>query len=201
MLMPTMLDTAKLPDADVRIVSTTSLGWRAHPSGGVQYEKLRRPTSQSVAESDDTIGAGRHFIRDVQHYGQSKIANIWTAAEVARQYGDRGITAVSVHPGVVRTSLVSGLGSTWKWITYIGNFGRVVSQEEGVRNQVWAAVGAGKNQSSKNGTKKVWGILENGAWYLPVGKKGDLGKVGSDRVLAERLWEWTEELFKENGML
>jgi len=32
-------------------------------------------------------------------YGQSKTANIWMANEIERQYGDRGLHALSLHPG------------------------------------------------------------------------------------------------------
>jgi NAD(P)-dependent dehydrogenase (short-subunit alcohol dehydrogenase family) len=40
-LLPVMLLTADLPDADVRIVSLTSTGWRGHPRGGIVFDKLR----------------------------------------------------------------------------------------------------------------------------------------------------------------
>ncbi|HMV68176.1 MAG TPA: SDR family oxidoreductase [Myxococcota bacterium] len=39
-------------------------------------------------------------------YAQSKLANLLHARELARRLGDRGVTAVSVHPGWVRTNLI-----------------------------------------------------------------------------------------------
>jgi len=40
-LLPVLLRTAEGPGADVRVVCLTSLGWRAHPKGGVLYNKVR----------------------------------------------------------------------------------------------------------------------------------------------------------------
>lgn len=39
-LMPVMLKTTKLPDADVRIVILSSRGWWFHPKGGIQFSRL-----------------------------------------------------------------------------------------------------------------------------------------------------------------
>ncbi|GAM89569.1 hypothetical protein ANO11243_076080 [Dothideomycetidae sp. 11243] len=36
-------------------------------------------------------------------YGQSKTANIWFANEIDRRYGSKGLRAVSLHPGAIRT--------------------------------------------------------------------------------------------------
>lgn len=40
-LLPVLLRTAERPGADVRAVCLTSLGWRAHPKGGVLYDEVR----------------------------------------------------------------------------------------------------------------------------------------------------------------
>lgn len=40
-LLPIMLETTKIPDADVRIVCLTSDGWRNHPRGGVLFSELK----------------------------------------------------------------------------------------------------------------------------------------------------------------
>ena len=41
-------------------------------------------------------------------YGQSKTANIWTANELERRYGSKGLHGLSVHPGNIFTA---GYGS------------------------------------------------------------------------------------------
>eukprot|EP00656_Telonema_subtile_P046905 TRINITY_DN5355_c0_g1_i1.p1 TRINITY_DN5355_c0_g1~~TRINITY_DN5355_c0_g1_i1.p1 ORF type:complete len:261 (+),score=71.95 TRINITY_DN5355_c0_g1_i1:173-955(+) len=39
------------------------------------------------------------------NYGLSKICNVLHAKELQRRYGEEGITAVSLHPGVIKTEL------------------------------------------------------------------------------------------------
>lgn len=38
-------------------------------------------------------------------YGQAKTCNIWMANELERRYGSRGLHALSLHPGGIRTGL------------------------------------------------------------------------------------------------
>jgi NAD(P)-dependent dehydrogenase (short-subunit alcohol dehydrogenase family) len=46
-------------------------------------------------------------------YAQSKLANVLHAKSLAKRLGDSGITAVSVHPGWVRTNLVKSFMPVW----------------------------------------------------------------------------------------
>ncbi|TVY83326.1 putative oxidoreductase [Lachnellula suecica] len=98
-LLPAMLKTAAIPGADVRIVCLSSDGWASHPRGGIKFSELK-----TVQEG--FYGAG---IR----YGQSKLANVVYAAELARRYPS--ITTVSIHPGVINTGLVTSLPYMRKW--------------------------------------------------------------------------------------
>ncbi len=116
-----------------------------------------------------------------RQYGQSKLANIVYATELAHRYPN--IMTASVHPGVVKPDLVGTLGLVDKAFVYAGNFGNVIAPQEDVLNQSWAATG------SKKGT------IENGAVYMPVGiqSKSKLESTAKDHKLATKLWEWTEE--------
>ncbi|TVY56627.1 putative oxidoreductase, partial [Lachnellula suecica] len=91
LLMPVMLETAKLPEADVRVVALSSIGHTMAPTQGIVFEGLK----------SENGGCGTSMAR----YGQSKLANILFVRELQRRYGDKGITAVAVHPGVVNTEL------------------------------------------------------------------------------------------------
>lgn len=54
-------------------------------------------------------------------YQRSKLANCLFTVELAKKYGDKGITAVSLHPGVVYTDIISReLRKTfdWKWLLF-----------------------------------------------------------------------------------
>ncbi|KAI9720004.1 MAG: hypothetical protein M1812_003129 [Candelaria pacifica] len=165
LLLPTMLQTAerKGKDADARIVFLTSIGFKNHPKGGIQFCTLKTPQT----------GVGWRFFR----YGQSKLANILYAAQLARRYPS--ILSVSVHPGVVNTTLVSGLGTGLKTLVYLTNLGKVKTPKEGAWNQLWAAT-----------TKRE--EIVNGEYYEPVGIMGAHARESRNMELAERLWSWTQ---------
>ena len=157
--------------ADPRIVLLTSQGWGMHPHGGIIFEKLK--TTQDM-------GFGGPWRR----YGQSKLANLVYARELAKRFP--AITSVSVHPGIVGTGLVSGLGLKEKLLVYAISWWRIVLPHEGAFNQTWAAT-VDKAQ------------IRNGGYYEPVGKLEDkkLDETARDDTLAERLWDWTEEALKD----
>ena len=166
LLLPTILQTAEDHDSDVRIIILTSVGFRGHPSGGITFKDLR--TTQDT-------GVAAPWIR----YGQSKLANILYAAELARRYPR--ITSLSVHPGVVKTGLVENLSLANRALIHITNIGRIKTVQEAALNQLWAATG----DKAK---------IANGGFYEPVGvpsKKHD--KQSKSEELAKQLWEWTEK--------
>jgi NAD(P)-dependent dehydrogenase (short-subunit alcohol dehydrogenase family) len=173
LLLPTMLRTAELPGGggDVRIVTLTSVGWRGYPRGGIAFPTLR---------SKQDFGLPGPWRR----YGQSKLANIVYAAELARR--PPRLTSVSVHPGVVATELVNRLGVRDKLMVYAGNGWKLNTEEEGVLNQLWAATTADR------------ATLVNGAFYMPVGilAQDKLDKMARSETLAGELWEWTERALR-----
>lgn len=155
---------------DPRIVLLTSQGWGLHPRGGIVFDKLK--TTQDIS-------FGGPWIR----YGQSKLANLVYARELAKRFP--AITSVSVHPGVVGTGLVSGLGIKEKMLVYATTWWMILQPHEGAFSQTWAAT-VDKAE------------IRNGGYYEPVGKLMDrkLDATARDGALAERLWDWTEEALK-----
>ena len=137
-----------------------------HPSAGIVFSDLK---------SEQNFPAFGSWIR----YGQSKLANILYARELARRYPS--ITSVSVHPGVVGTGLVENLGWAKRTFVYVTNLWKLMKPEEGAYNQLWAST-----------TPK--GNLKNGQLYEPVGiLSSKLDKVSKDDSLAKQLWEWTDK--------
>ncbi|KAK9371743.1 uncharacterized protein V1513DRAFT_428251 [Lipomyces chichibuensis] len=166
LLLPTLLRTAEMADSDVRIIFLTSTAFRTHPKGGVVFKDLRTTQDSGVV--------GQWY-----RYGQSKLANILYAAELARRYPN--ITTVSIHPGIIATGLVGNLSLLNKGVVYLANLGRVKSSvADGTWNQLWAAT----EEKSK---------IVNGAYYEPVAILGKLDKESKSEKLAEELWEWTEK--------
>jgi len=60
----------------------------------------------------------------------------------------------------------------------------MVSAEQGVLNGIWACTVKREELSS-------------GAFYEPVGQLGTHSKWSEDKVLARKLWDWTDEALKE----
>lgn len=165
LLLPTLLQTASLPNADIRIVILASIAYTLHPQGGIIFKDLK--TTQEM-----TLGG------TLQRYGQSKLANILYARSLAKRYPE--IMSVAIHPGVVSTGLVANLSWWKKALVYLSEWGRIKEPKDGIVNQVWAATG------ERSG-------IVSGGYYEPVGMVGREDKVSSSEVLAEELWKWTEK--------
>ncbi|VUC27896.1 unnamed protein product [Clonostachys rosea] len=168
-LLPVMLRTAALPGADVRIVILSSTGFAIHPKDGFAWEKL------STAQSG--------FIESMTRYGQSKLANLVYAAELARRYPQ--ILSVSIHPGFVSTDLIHNSSTLAKTFSYGRHWLKgesILSPHEGALNSLWVAAGAERNQ------------LVNGAYYEPVGVLRKPDGLPSSEEFAKRVWNWTDEV-------
>jgi NAD(P)-dependent dehydrogenase (short-subunit alcohol dehydrogenase family) len=79
-------------------------------------------------------------------YGQSKLANVYTASEIERRYGSQGLHAWSVHPGGIRTGLQAPSTFDMKdWMVLIksgpiASLHVMMNAEQGASTSVWAAV-------------------------------------------------------------
>ena len=119
LLRPTLLASSS-PSFNSRVINVTS---GSHGKSQMHFDNL------------NLTGAYNDRIA----YAQSKTANILMANEVDRLYGARGLHALSVHPGCIRTALQrhnplpsqlpAGLLQVEK------------SSAQGAATQVWAAVG------------------------------------------------------------
>jgi len=173
LLLPTLLETSEKPNADVRVISLSSIGHTGAPLSGILFDQLKTPMDSLITST---------FVR----YGQSKLANILFTKGLQRRYGDKGITAVAIHPGVVDTDLHR---YTAGWPI----FGRIAglmqhflytSVQDGAKGTLWAA-------SAQRGDGK--GMVKGGEYYAPVGVAGTGTRQSNDSKLAEKLWEWTEK--------
>lgn len=163
LLLPTLQKTAE-KTGDTRIVYLTSTGFMYPFPGGIVFDGVK--TTQD-------FGPGSQWAR----YGQSKLANVIYAAELARRYPS--ITSVSIHPGVVKTDLIGRLKPEEKDLVHqVSKV--IVEPEEGVYNTCWCATTEKSN-------------IKNGELYLPVGQPGEHTKESLDKELAEKLWTWTEK--------
>ncbi|KAK3313047.1 hypothetical protein B0H66DRAFT_569423 [Apodospora peruviana] len=164
LLEPLLLPTASRQE-DVRVVVVSSEGHRLPTMTGIPYDKVKTDMKDSYS---------------VTRYGQSKLANVWFAREMARRYPQ--IKTVSVHPGAVNTNLATPFReSNWFLNTFSAPVMMLMTPVEiGVKNQLWAATGQPKES------------VVSGEYYVPVGKAGGSALSKDDKLAAE-LWEWTEK--------
>jgi len=147
---------------DGRVVMLSSEAHRGAPREGIRF---------------DDLGAERSY-SPWTAYGQSKLANLLFAKELARRLTGTRRTAGAVHPGVIRTNL----GRHMPWIMRVGL--EIVtplalkSIPEGAATQTWAAVHPAAGSLS-------------GA-YLADCNVARPRRDAEDPALAARLWEVTE---------
>ncbi|KAF2688326.1 NAD(P)-binding protein [Lentithecium fluviatile CBS 122367] len=171
-LLPVLLRTAKMPGADVRVLTLSSLGYQFHPRNGISFAELNAGGTMK-----------RWIMGGWIRYAQSKLANILFASELARRHPE--ITSVSVHPGVVLTDLYYTQAWWNRWFIDFGCWAqglKLLQPHQGSWNQVWCAAAAEK------------GELVSGGFYYPVGveKMAMLDKTAKSAELAKELWDWTE---------
>ena len=145
LFLPLLLETAKLPGADVRVVMLTSVAYQSAPSQGIQFDKLKT-----------TMDGGP--MAKWARYGQSKLADALLARELANRYPQ--IQALAIHPGFVSTGLNTNASLSSKFVVQMVRTllyrAEMIEQEEGCYNQIWAACGSKKD-------------VINGEFYEPVG--------------------------------
>jgi NAD(P)-dependent dehydrogenase (short-subunit alcohol dehydrogenase family) len=168
LLLPVLLETAKQPGADVRIVTLSSVGHALTPPGGIIFD-------QAALEAQNTW----------RRYGSSKLANILYTRALAEHYPS--LTCVALHPGVILTDLFNNVRTNpllklgmwiygWLGLVLPGHYRSAV---DGALNQTWAATVKREE-------------LESGAYYKPVGVRNSGSKWARDEGLERKLWEWTE---------
>jgi WW domain-containing oxidoreductase len=149
---------------DGRVVVLSSAAHRNAPGEGIRF---------------DDLGAERSY-SPWTAYGQSKLANLLFAKELARRLAGTRRTANAVHPGVIPTNLGRHMGAAMQagWKVVAPLFFKTVPQ--GAATQTWAAVHPGAAGLS-------------GA-YLADCNVARPRADAEDPDLARRLWEVTEQI-------
>ncbi|KAK0254038.1 hypothetical protein LTR91_010493 [Friedmanniomyces endolithicus] len=169
LLLPTLLETAELPDADVRVINVSSKGHMFAPPSGIVYE-------QAALEKLEPLG----------RYGHSKLANILHARELQRRHPS--ITATAVHPGVIITDIYETYSKTSLAMRYLAPVVKAVASY-GILPDVYDVAGGALTQlwAATASREKV----RSNYYWTPVGVKNAGTKFAQDADLAAQLWEWT----------
>lgn len=106
-----------------------------------------------------------HFLRRKydgwEAYAQSKLANLLHAKELSRRLADRGVVALSVHPGWVRTRLIGPTMPLWFQDFVLRPFGRwlgMIEPFEGAQSTLFALL-------SPEALKHPGGYFSQMGWY------------------------------------
>jgi len=165
-LLTTLLMPQLLAAGSARVVNVSSNG---HQLSGIGW--------------DDPNYQAREYV-PWEAYGQSKTANILFTLELERRFGERGVHAYALHPGVVTTELdryLSDQDRTWveKRITK-GGIPRK-TPAEGASTTVFAATSPELDQYG-------------GAYLADCQRSDAVAPHACDLADAERLWALSEEL-------
>ena len=113
-------------------------------------------------------------------YGQSKLANVLFTYELAHRLLDTGVTANALHPGLVRTGLVTKhiyrLLIPFVWL----GLRMAMGPEDGAKTSLLLA-----------GSPELRGVTGK---YYSIGKEVRTSRRSYDKSSAERLWNLSEEL-------
>ncbi len=161
-LLVTGLLDALAEDARIVVVSSDA-HWRA-PKGGVLL---------------DDLGAQRSY-SPWGHYGQSKLANILFARELARRFAGSRRTANALHPGVIRTELGRHMPPVARAALAIAGPLVLKTIPQGAATETWLAVSPGAAGAT-------------GGYFADCNPARTRAEA-SDPALAARLWEVTERI-------
>lgn len=154
---------------DGRVVTVSSYGHKMAPKEGIQFDNL----------------SGEHGYSAWPAYGQSKLANLLFAKELARRFeaDDTDRVANAIHPGVIDTNLGRNMNAFMRAGMVLGGKLFFKSTEQGAATQTFAAVHPG-----------AAGI--NGEYLADCNIAKSSGKA-RDAELAKRLWEESEKIVDE----
>ena len=152
------------PNGRVVVVSSGAHRWA--PPGGVQFDNL----------------SGNSGYHPWVAYGQSKMANLLFAKELAHRLPLSGQIANAVHPGAIRTKLYRTTSTLMKAVVPLAEPLFFKNVAEGAATQCYVAVHPA--------------VSENGEYFVNC-KPARPRKAARDPELARRLWEVSERIVHE----
>jgi len=128
----------------------------------------------------DDLNFEKRKYHPIKAYSDSKLANMLFARELAQRMKSENVSVISLHPGLVNTSLtrhMGWLGSITRFFAKI--FGKTIPQ--GAATSIYAATAPN---------------IQSGAYLEDCAQKEPKPKALDDEM-ARKLWEKTEELVEQ----
>ncbi len=149
---------------DGRVVMLSSDAHRMAPRAGILFDDL----------------AGDHGYTAWGHYGQSKLANLLFAKELARRFSGTRRTANALHPGVIRTNLSRHMPGIANFVFGLAGPLVLKSVPQGAATEVYLAVHPAVAATT-------------GAYFADCNLARPRADA-DDAAMARRLWEVTENI-------
>ncbi|XP_024025400.1 short-chain dehydrogenase TIC 32, chloroplastic [Morus notabilis] len=167
LLLDTMKKTARQSKKEGRIVNVSSIAHRFPYSEGIRFDKINDKSGYSSGAA----------------YGQSKLANVLHANELARRLKEDGatITANSLHPGAIQTNLFRHLGFINGLVNTIGRL-VLKNVQQGAATTCYVAL-----------HPQVKGLSGE---YFVDSNLSEASSKGKDPELAKKLWDFSKNLTK-----
>jgi len=157
-----------------RIINVSSMAHRDFTnSGGIHYDTLNDPKHYGINRG----------------YGESKLANIYFTQELAKRVRGKRIYTNTLHPGATFTELQRNYEKLMPgWVSAfllacMKPF--LYLPADGALTQLYLAT-----------HPDVERLDIRGQFYLPIARKAPYA-LGTNEVMAQKLWEWTVALVKE----
>jgi NAD(P)-dependent dehydrogenase (short-subunit alcohol dehydrogenase family) len=175
-LYPLLKSTAaQSPAGSVRVTWAGSSAIEGANEGGVQFESDGSPRVNDVPRKD---------------YAQSKIGNVFLAAEASRRYGKDGIISVAWNPGNLKSELQRHAGSVARFVMtpllYPPIFGAYTELYAGWSDDI--------------------NLTNNGCYIIPWGRFGEMrpdfatSMKGTDEGgsgVSAQFWDWCVEVTRK----
>ncbi|EJT98037.1 daunorubicin C-13 ketoreductase [Dacryopinax primogenitus] len=185
-LLPLLEKTARLPDADVRVVTISSIQHSYAPTS----TKFVTPADfRDMCGPEESVNSS--ILQQTARYGQAKLANILFARELQRRWDAAGIPGISIslHPGVVHTAGAErvarsfGAGILWPLVTLF-----IMTPPQGAITQLFAATSPDVRQNVEK---------YKGQYLVPYGSVATPSAMARREGLAEELWNLSEKVVQE----
>lgn len=149
---------------DGRVVVVSSNAHKRAPREGIEFDNLD----------------GRKGYAPWRAYGQSKLANLLFAKELARRLAGTERTSNALHPGVIGTNLTRNMGAIVAKVWSVASTALLKSIAQGTATQCYVACHPGAAQQSGE--------------YFSDCNVARPTALAEDKALALRLWDETERI-------
>eukprot|EP01062_Namystynia_karyoxenos_P081799 TRINITY_DN906_c0_g1_i1.p1 TRINITY_DN906_c0_g1~~TRINITY_DN906_c0_g1_i1.p1 ORF type:complete len:391 (+),score=132.94 TRINITY_DN906_c0_g1_i1:77-1174(+) len=175
-LLPALQKSA--PSTVVAVSSNAH--WAPYPAGILDAAQINDEAAYSRADA----------------YGQSKLANLYFAQELAERVRDKGVYVNAIHPGAVETELGRNIEDLVRNTFGQGGVDFIQPLVDLIYSSIWNAEVASLTQLYAAVSPEIVGQNISGKYFHPIARLTEPAAPARDRAAQRRCWEMTEELIR-----